>query len=228
MSIENGSKVLESRWINTKKGITAYSFKATAAMAPTVYAFVTLIQPHNTDKTDLPIRMYGVAAVNVEDPKTRLEPIVNMPKELKPEENVTIEVREKSGRPMAYTIALVDDGLLDLTRFKTPDPWSTFYAREALGVQTFDIYDQVLGAYGGQLERVLNIGGDKAGKGKNAQKANRFKPVVMSYGPFLSSGFPQKHTITLSRRFAHSHRSNTRTSSRPWTRAPTAACRTRS
>ena len=197
ISLENGTKVLESKWINTKNGMTTYSFKATALMSPTVYAFVTLVQPHNNVKNDLPIRMYGVTAVNIEDPKTRLEPIVKMPSEIKPEEKVTVEVREKNGRPMAYTIALVDDGLLDLTRFETPNPWSTFYAREALGVQTFDVYDQVLGAYGGQLERVLNIGGDKAGKPKNAQKANRFKPVVMSFGPFYSSGYPKKHEILI-------------------------------
>jgi uncharacterized protein YfaS (alpha-2-macroglobulin family) len=33
---------------------------------------------------------------------------------------------------MAYTLAIVDEGLLDITRFKTPDPWKAFYAKEAL------------------------------------------------------------------------------------------------
>jgi hypothetical protein len=197
VSIENGSRVLESKWVNTKNGVTKYSFKATPEMAPTVYAFVTLVQPHNNAKNDLPIRMYGVAPVNVEDPKTRLEPLIKTPEVLKPEEKVTVEVREKSGKAMAYTVAIVDDGLLDLTRFETPNPWSSFYAREALGVQTFDIYDQVLGAYGGQLERILNIGGDKAGKPKNAQRANRFKPVVMTFGPFELRGGVARHTFTM-------------------------------
>lgn len=197
VSIENGSKVIESKWINTKSGITKYTFKATSEMAPTVYAFITLIQEHNTQRNDLPIRMYGVTPVNVEDPKTKLEPIVKTPEELKPEERVTIEVREKNGKPMAYTLAVVDEGLLDLTRFQTPNPWNTFYAREALGVLTYDVYDQVLGAYGGKLERILNIGGDKAGKPKNAQMANRFKPVVMTLGPFYSNGGTARHTVTI-------------------------------
>ena len=52
---------------------------------------------------------------------------------------------------MTYTLALVEEGLLDLTRFKTPDPWSRFYAREALGIKTWDLYDLVIGAYGGKL-----------------------------------------------------------------------------
>ncbi|NJN33291.1 MAG: hypothetical protein HC817_02595, partial [Saprospiraceae bacterium] len=197
ISLENGSKVIENKWISTTAGVTKYQFKATADMTPTVYAFVTLIQPHNTQRNDLPIRMYGVAPVNIEDPKTRLEPIVKTPDVMKPEEKVTIEIREKSGKPMAYTLAVVDEGLLDLTRFSTPNPWEGFYAREALGVQTFDVYDQVLGAYGGKLERILNIGGDKAGKPKNALSANRFKPVVIHYGPFFLNGGTDKRTITL-------------------------------
>jgi alpha-2-macroglobulin len=86
ISMENGSKVLETKWVNTVSGITKYTFKATADMAPTVYAFVTLIQGHNNQKNDLPIRMYGVTPVNVEDPKTKLEPIVKTPDEMKPEE----------------------------------------------------------------------------------------------------------------------------------------------
>jgi alpha-2-macroglobulin len=195
VSIENGTKVIESQWITTKSGMTKHTFKATADMAPTVYAFVTLIQPHNTDKNDLPIRMYGVTPINVEDPATKLEPIVKTPAVLKPEETAIVEVREKHNKPMAYTIALVDEGLLDLTRFQTPNPWNAFYTREALGVQTFDVYDQVLGAYGGNLERILNIGGDAAKKPKNAQTANRFKPVVMTLGPFFSDGRNTRHEI---------------------------------
>lgn len=39
---------------------------------------------------------------------------------------------------MTYTLAIVDDGLLDLTNFKTPDPWNEFYSREALGIRTWD------------------------------------------------------------------------------------------
>lgn len=45
-----------------------------------------------------------------------------MPEVLRPETNFNVTVSEKSGKPMTYTLAIVDDGLLDLTNFKTPDP----------------------------------------------------------------------------------------------------------
>ena len=197
ISLENGSKVIESYWADTQEGETKFSFYATAAMTPTIYANVSLIQPHAQVNNDLPIRLYGVIPVNIEDESTKLSPILKMPNVLEPEQTVTVEVSEKNNQAMAYTIAMVDDGLLDLTNFKTPRPWDNFYAREALGVKTWDIYDYVLGAYGGSLERVLAIGGDAAlKKSKENSQANRFQPVVKQLGPFyLKKGKTAKHKI---------------------------------
>src|SRR5690606_18612132 len=108
----------------------------------------------------------------------------------------TITVNEKQGRKMTYTIAVVDDGLLDLTNFKTPQPWNTFYAKEALGVKTWDMYDYVIGAFAGKMSKLLTIGGDgEAGQGKNP-KANRFKPMVRFMGPFtVEAGHRKNNTI---------------------------------
>ena len=197
ISIENGSEILESYWTNTSNGETKFSFYATEAMTPTVYANVSLIQPHAQSKNDMPIRMYGVIPIEVEDAATRLQPELKIPEVLEPEQLVNVEVSEAKGKPMAYTIAMVDDGLLDLTRFKTPDPWDAFYAREALGVKTWDVYDYVLGAYGGELERILAIGGDaELRKAKAENSANRFKPVVRHLGPFyLEKGRTAKHQL---------------------------------
>ena len=107
-------------------------------------------------------------------------------------------VSEKNGREMAYTLAIVDEGLLDLTRFRTPDPWQAFNAREALGVNTWDLYNYVVGAYGGRIEQLFSIGGDDAlNKGPKAI-VNRFKPVVQFAGPFLlKKGEKRQHTYKM-------------------------------
>lgn len=183
VSIENGSKVLEAHWLETTKGSTVFKFKVTPQMAPTTYVHVSLMQPHSRTN-DLPIRLYGVVPVKIDDPETHLRPVINMPAVLMPEKNVSISVGEENGKEMAFTLAVVDEGLLDITRFKTPDPWSHFYAREALGVKTWDSYDQVIGAFGAELERILSIGGDGSDMDDDGAKANRFKPMVKFFGPF--------------------------------------------
>jgi uncharacterized protein YfaS (alpha-2-macroglobulin family) len=197
ITIENGTKVLETFWRTAEKGDNTFTFATTKAMAPNVYAHVTLVQPHAQVENDLPIRMYGILPIMVEDPRTRLEPQIAMKDKLRPEETFTVKVSEKNRKPMAYTLAIVDEGLLDLTRFKTPDPWNHFYAKEALGVKTWDMYDYVMGAYTGKLERVLSIGGDDALGPREGQKANRFKPVVKFIGPFYLKSGTKTHTITM-------------------------------
>jgi alpha-2-macroglobulin len=184
VSLESGSRVLRTEWIEAKGEETRFVFTATPEMAPNVYAHVTLLQPHAQTANDLPIRLYGVAPVKVVDPSTRLQPVVVVPEVLAPETTAAISVREARGRPMAYTVAVVDEGLLGLTRFQTPNPWDHFYAREALAVRTWDLYDDVLGAYGAAMERMLAIGGDEAAVAPPARRANRFPPMVHFLGPF--------------------------------------------
>lgn len=181
-------------------GQTQFRVPVTADMAPNVYINVTLLQPHAQTVNDLPIRMYGVIPILVEDPKTHLYPVHKMASILRPEEKVTIAVNESKGQEMTYTLAVVDEGLLDITRFKTPDLWNYFYSREALGVTTWDMYDLVMGAWGAKLERVLSIGGDEGlNKPKEKEKkANRFKPVVKFMGPFhLKKGETRTHTFMM-------------------------------
>ena len=198
VSIENGSTVLRQEWIEvSNRGDTKYTFKITPEMTPNVYLHISLLQPHAQTVNDLPIRMYGVVPVFVTNSQTVLQPQIQMPEVLRPETNFNVTVSEKSGKPMTYTLAIVDDGLLDLTNFKTPDPWNDFYSREALGIRTWDMYDNVLGASSGSYSSLFSTGGDATLKPADA-KANRFKPVVKFIGPFyLGKGKSQTHTLKL-------------------------------
>lgn len=198
VSLENGSRILRRFWQETQPGQTIVKFKADAEMAPNIYATVSLIQPHAQTINDLPIRMYGSLPLFIEDKNTRLKPQLSMASVIKPEQPVSFSVSEENGREMSYSVAIVDEGLLDLTRFKTPDPYNSFYAREALGVKTFDIYDYVIGAFAGGMDRILTIGGDADGGPSRQKTANRFKPVVKYFGPFhLNKGQTKQHQFTL-------------------------------
>ncbi|WP_411894122.1 alpha-2-macroglobulin family protein [Winogradskyella sp. A2] len=198
VSIENGSKVINHKWVKTKPGETTIDLPVTPDMAPNVFINISLLQPHAITSNDLPIRLYGIIPMMVENPETRLEPQISMPDVIKPKQNYDIKISEKNNKAMTYTIAVVEEGLLDLTRFKTPNAWNSFYSREALGVKTWDVFDDVIGAYSGSIDQVFAIGGDgNATKGKN-KKANRFKPVVTYLGPFLlGAGQTKTHNLKM-------------------------------
>jgi uncharacterized protein YfaS (alpha-2-macroglobulin family) len=197
LTLENAFKVVEYRWVDIKNedGVQKIKFTTKAGMAPTIYAHVTLLQPHEQVENDLPIRSYGVLPIKIIDPKTKLEPVLDMADVLEPNSKVTIKVSENNKQAMTYTLAIVDEGLLDLTRFRTPDLWEHFYKKEALGVRTWDMYNSVLGKY--ELNQLLAIGGGDGGDDAS-KKANRFKPVVRFVGPFyLKKGATATHVLDM-------------------------------
>ncbi|WP_165155099.1 alpha-2-macroglobulin [Parabacteroides sp. ZJ-118] len=196
--IENGVRVLSLTEHACEDKQTTVRLDVTKDMQPNAYVHITLLQPHGFAKNDLPIRLYGVVPFTVTSPESHLTPVIQSPAELKPEASYTVSVSEKDGKEMAYTLAIVDEGLLDLTRFRTPEPWKAFNAREALGVNTWDLYNYVVGAYGGRIEQLFSIGGDDALEKGPKAIVNRFKPVVRFDGPFLlKKGKTARHTYRM-------------------------------
>jgi alpha-2-macroglobulin len=199
VSIESASQILEATMIPLSSKPQTYSLPVESSMVPNVYLNVTIFQPHSRTKDDLPQRIFSIQNIKVEDAKTRITPKVAAPAEMRPDTKYTISVSEENGRDMTYTIALVDEGLLDLTHFKTPDIHAEFYQKLALGVKTWDMYDLVLGGFSGELKRIAAIGGDGAApKVDGSPKSNRFKPAVVHLGPFRLKGKNKaSHTISI-------------------------------
>lgn len=198
LSIENGASVLQQRWVEFNKENTVVDLPITEDMSPNVYVSVTLVQPHKDKKNDRPIRLYGVIPIKVNNPKTKLAPVLTAADEWVPQSVAKVTVAEESGRPMTYTLAMVDEGLLGLTNYKTPNLRKHFYKKEALGVSTWDLFDDVTGAYGAELERLLALGGGDSGDKKENEDKKRFPPVVKFLGPFkLEAGKTKSHEIKL-------------------------------
>lgn len=198
VTLENSQGVLKQEFVRPTGNMAEYRFRVTGDMAPNIYACVHLLQPHAQTVNDRPIRLYGVTPVLVEDKTTHLRPVLNLPKEIRPRQSFKIKVREQDKRPMDYSLAIVDEGLLNLTRFRTPDPWDHFYAREALGTKTYDLYKEVAGAFGSRLESMFSVGGSDEAIDASQKQAERFKAVVKVLGPFhLDAGREAVHEIAL-------------------------------
>lgn len=199
ISLETAVGSIKQFWVDAQAGETSVSFKAEEQMVPTVYANITLLQPYEQTTNDRPVRLYGLVPIKVTNPATVLVPEITTEDQWLPKEKVTVEVNETSGQDMTYTLAVVDEGLLGLTRFKTPNLHDKFFAKEALSVKTFDLYRYVIGSLNGEFGKVLAIGGDGEGEGDDEnQSANRFEPVVRHLGPFkLAGGKKARHAIEL-------------------------------
>lgn len=199
MSLESGSKVLKTGWLDISAEQQDLDIPITAEMAPNVYVHLMLLLPHQERVSDAPIRLYGVVPLIVENPQTVLQPQLDVAEKVRPETEFSIKVSEKNQRAMTYTLAVVDEGLLGLTDFHVPDAHTYFFQREALGVRTWDLFDQVVGGYGATLDRVVSIGGsDGALEAERKRRERRFPPIVKFVGAFqLKPNEVREHKIQL-------------------------------
>jgi len=184
VALEKGGNIIKNEWITCLDGTTKYEFNAEQSMVPNIYVHITLVQPHLQKQNDLPIRLYGIVPVMVEDTRVVINPQIKTQDNWQAESKVSFTVSEANGRPMAYTVAVVDEGLLGLTRFNLPNPKNTFYARDASFIKSWDLFQEVMGAFSGKLETLLAIGGGDDGEDNSQKETQRFKPVVRFFGPF--------------------------------------------
>ena len=68
-------------------------------MAPNVFVNISLLQPHATTANDLPLRLYGVIPIMVEDPNTKLEPEIRMPVYYDQNKNLQLLFQKKTTKP---------------------------------------------------------------------------------------------------------------------------------
>lgn len=186
VTVEKAGRILSSQWIPTADKLTVFNLPVTAEMAPNVYVTVSLIQNHASTLNDRPLRMYGVANLNVTDPSTKDELVLTTSPVLKPNQNFEVNVATKSGKPLTFTLSVVDEGVLDLTNFATPDPWEGFFAKERLAVRTSDLFGQVVGAVRQDAFKAFSVGGSEAlAKAREAADSTkkRFEIVSLFQGP---------------------------------------------
>ena len=191
VSVEKAGEVLYHHWQPLEAEQTTIEFGITEEMLPNVYLHVIAVQPHAQTANDRPIRLYGVVPLAVEKASTRLPVEVIAPTELKPLQSFEVEVKVPRDRSSTVTVAVVDEGLLDLTSFETPNPWAFFFAKERLSVASFDVYGSVIGAHWGEIDRRFSIGGDEDSYRKGQAgpvKARRFPPVALFAEPVRTDG----------------------------------------
>ncbi|MCA9732045.1 MAG: alpha-2-macroglobulin family protein [Deferribacteres bacterium] len=192
LSIEKGSEILRTQWFDAapENGEMSLDIPIEMNFTPTVYATVSLIQPHAQTANDRPLRMYGTVPLNVENAATRHALDILMASELESGKPFDVEVMAKDHRQKQFTIAVVDEGLLSLTNFKTPDPWEYFYRKLSLGVSTYDVFSHVLGANKGDIFKTFSIGGDFDAAASDLPTSDsgkrRFNPVSLFQGPLLT------------------------------------------
>jgi uncharacterized protein YfaS (alpha-2-macroglobulin family) len=180
------NKVLEHQYVQVVNKSAKLTIKCTEQYLPNVYVAATLFRPMGV--SDLPLTVaHGYHNIAVTNPSTilPLQMQVTQQSRSKSTQKVTIKTS-----PNAYvTIAAVDEGILQVKNYVTPDPHKYFYQKMALNVSNYDIYPFLLPEL---LSNKSSTGGDGVGEANllrvNPKFVNRVKLVSYWSGILKADG----------------------------------------
>lgn len=171
ITLSYGDEIIKSELISIKEPKTTYTIPLLAQYAPNIHASVTLVAKDtpldsselesSTDKKRAAIkRSFGVITIPVQDPSLKLAPVINAPESIKPGSKLQIQIANPNKRKMAYTLAIVDEGILNIINFRTPDPMK-LYTKLNYGIMHYDNFDEFMERLFGIVHQSVLIGGDE-------------------------------------------------------------------
>lgn len=169
--------VVSYQYVEVSNRTASVDLKLSSDHVPNVYITATLIKPHEV--SDIPLTVaHGFKNVMVEENnrKIKVEVVAQKTVRSKTKQKVTVKAAPGS----FVTLSAVDNGVLQISDFKTPDPYAYFYQKKALQVSAFDLYPLLFAEV---RARLSSTGGDgyttDLEKRANPMPAKRVK--VVSY-----------------------------------------------
>ncbi|NML22798.1 alpha-2-macroglobulin family protein [Pseudoflavitalea sp. G-6-1-2] len=177
--------VVSHQYVNVENRTASVDLKLTSEHLPNVYVTATLIKPH--DVSDMPLTVaHGFQSIRVEEDSRKIPVKIEAPQSVRSRTHQKITVKAAPGS--FVTLSAVDNGVLQVSDFKTPDPYNYFYAQRALEVNAFDMYPLLLPEL---RARLSSTGGDGAldmAKRTNPMPAKRVKIVSYWSGILQANG----------------------------------------
>jgi uncharacterized protein YfaS (alpha-2-macroglobulin family) len=168
--------VVSYQYVDVAKRDASISLPLTGDHVPNVYITATLIKPH--EASDIPLTVaHGFQSIKVEEKSRKIDVAITAAKTTRSKTHQKIRV---SAAPNSYvTLAAVDNGVLQISDFKTPDPYNYFYQKKALQVSGYDLYPLLFAEVRAKLSSTGGDAGSEMKKRVNPMPAKRIK--VVSY-----------------------------------------------
>ncbi len=194
LTIES-DKVLQSRVIFLEKNTAEVDVEVKDGYAPNVHCTVSVIRPAVAESVWKGHRAFGSVPLKVSPSNHRINVALQTPQTILPQSKLRTKIllTDDAGQPVdgEVTLIAVDEAICMLTSFKTPSPLAWLYELRRLGVDSHDVYSELMEVLDESvITKKSHTGGDgdedqnadaaaRLTKRLNPIKANRFKPVSL-------------------------------------------------
>ena len=183
VSIEGDRTLWMTRVWVPEKGITLEVPVDKAWKRHDLYVSVLVLRPGSAGDRVTPARALGIAYLPLERGERKLAVTLEAPQKMRPENDLKVRVKAPGakGEKALVTLSAVDVGILNITRFASPDPHAYFFGKLRYGPDQFDVYGRLIEKMQGQKGR-LRFGGDTTPKATRSLP-KKVKLVDLFSGP---------------------------------------------
>ncbi|RNI22001.1 alpha-2-macroglobulin family protein [Rufibacter latericius] len=178
------NKVLSYHYLKTDKKAASLTLPISNEHLPTAYVSAVALRQVKDNQMPLTIAR-GFKPIQVTKKETKLEVLISTPESSR--SNRLQPVSIKTAPNAEVTLAVVDEGILQLKDYQTPDPHAFFYQKRALEVQAFDLYPFLFPELHGSRSSVGGDGYDLE-KRINPLTSKRVKLVSLWSGRLKTNG----------------------------------------
>lgn len=176
-------KVYASTWFKADTQSSVQRIQVPKELMGNGYLTVQYMREPGSDEIFTSPLSYGAVPFKVSLAEQRQALTLTVPERIKPGE--TLDMKLTSAEPTRVVVFAVDEGILQVARYKNPDPLSHFFQKRQLDVDTSQILDLILPEFK-KLMQLSAPGGDgeeeEAGSLLNPFKRKHDKPAVFWSG----------------------------------------------
>ena len=137
-------KIFDTKIVYVSGRKARVSIPISSKYIPNVYIVGMLVRTPDEKNKTLPMVSFGIIPLTVEK-KSKMIPItIDCVKETQSKNGIDVNVRLNEYAGANVVLSAVDEGILQITNFKTPDPLEYFFRKRSLTTQTYSIFDLIL------------------------------------------------------------------------------------
>jgi len=174
-------KVFAYKWFRTNQTSTVEKIRIPREMEGNGYVNVTFIRAADSREIYTSPLSYSAIPFSVGRERREIRIDLDAPEMVKPGD--MLKLNYKASKPSRIAIIAVDEGILQVAKYQTPDPLSHFLKKQALEVSTFQIADLILPEYKLAMELAAAGGGAMRAKtlGANLNPFRRLTDAPVAF-----------------------------------------------